>query len=251
MTDPRRLAFAPADANALPLHVVHQEDAAAFLADRPPAVRAWLEAQGWSGAAGDPVVLPGVNGSVAGAVIGLGDARARARSRFTLARAAAKLPEGTWVLHGELSPAERDEAALAWLLAGYRFDRYRAAKPPRARLVAPKGCDAHRLEIIANAEALTRDLINTPAADMGPDELEAAVQALAARHGAKVEVIGRRRSAGAQLSDDSRRRPGQFPGAAPSGSALGRCGAYGHAGRQGGLFRLPGALISSLRPECC
>ena len=190
MTDPRRLAFAPADANALPLHVVHQEDAPAFLAARPPAVRAWLEAQGWSGAAGDPVVLPGVNGSVAGAVIGLGDATARARSRFTLARAAAKLPEGSWVLHGELSSAERDEAALGWLLAGYRFDRYRAAKPPRARLVAPKGCDAHRLEIIANAEALTRDLINTPAADMGPDELEAAVQALAARHGAKVAVIG-------------------------------------------------------------
>ncbi len=191
MTDPRRLAFAPADAAALRLHVVRQEEAAAFLADRSPAVRSWLEALGWAGATGDPVLLPGEGGAVAGAVLGLGDAAARARNRFALARAAAKLPEGTWALYGTLSPEERDEAALAWLLAGYRFDRYRSARAPGARLVAPAGCDAARLEIVANAEALARDLINTPAADMGPEELEAAVRALAGRHGAAMtSVVG-------------------------------------------------------------
>ena len=189
MTDPRRLAFAPADPAALPLHLVRQEDAAAFLDSRPAAQRGWLEAQGWKGAAGDPVLLPGDAGAVAGAVMGLGDAMARARSRFAAARAAARLPAGTWALHGELSPQERDEAALGWLLAGYRFDRYRPGKATAAGLVAPEGCDAARLEIVANAEALTRDLINTPAADMGPAELEAAFLALAARHDAAAEVI--------------------------------------------------------------
>jgi leucyl aminopeptidase len=77
------------------------------------------------------------------------------------------------------------EAALGWLLAQYRFDRYRPAKTGAAlpQLKAPEGCDARRLEIIAAAEWLTRDLINTPANDMGPDALEEAFLALAARSG--------------------------------------------------------------------
>ena len=73
--------------------------------------------------------------------------------------------------------AERTEAALAWLLSGYRFDRYRPGRKPATlpRLVCPEGLDAARLIAMAEGEALTRDLINTPAQDMGPDELEAAV----------------------------------------------------------------------------
>jgi len=187
-TDRPRLAFAPADAPALPLHVIRAEDAPAWLAVQPAPVQAWLAAQGWKGAAGDPVVLPGPDGAVAGAVIGLGDATARARGRFAVARAVARLPEAVWALAGDLGPDDRDEAALGWLLASYRFDRYRATKAPGARLRAPVGCDAARLETIANAEALTRDLINTPAADMGPAELEAAFRALGARHGATVSA---------------------------------------------------------------
>ena len=189
MTEPRRLTLAPADAPALPLHLVRQEDAAAWLAARPDGQRAWLAAQGWKGAAGDPVLLPGADGAVSGAVMGLGDAASRARQRFAVARAAARLPEGAWTLVADLSPEDRDEAVLGWLLAGYRFDRYRSGKAPGARLVAPAGCDAARLETIANAEALTRDLVNTPASDMGPDELETAFRALATRYGAAVSVI--------------------------------------------------------------
>ena len=186
MTDRPRLAFAPAGSPALPLHLVRAEDAPAWLESQPDTTRGWLAAQGWAGAAGDPVLLPGPDGGVAGAVMGLGDAAARARGRFAVARAAARLPAGVWALAGTLSPDDRDEAALGWLLAGYRFDRYRSAKAPAARLLAPAGCDAARLETIANAEALTRDLINTPAADMGPAELESAFRALGARYGATV-----------------------------------------------------------------
>jgi leucyl aminopeptidase len=189
MTDRTRLAFAAeADGPALPLHVVRAEDAPAWLAAQPATVQGWLSAQGWKGAAGDPVLLPSADGTVAGAVMGLGDAVARGRSRFAVARAAARLPEGVWSLAGDLPPEDRDEAALGWLLAGYRFDRYRAAKAPAARLRAPEGCDAARLETIANAEALTRDLINTPASDLGPAELESAFRDLAARYGATVNA---------------------------------------------------------------
>ena len=189
MTQPRRLTFAPAGTAALPLHVVAQEQAEAWLAGQPDGVSRWLAAQGWKGAAGDPVVIPGTDGAIAGAVMGLGDSLTRGRARFAVARAAMRLPAGVWALAGDLPPEERDEAALGWLLAGYRFDRYRAGKAPSAELVAPEGCDAARLETIANAEALTRDLINTPASDLGPEELELAFRALAARYGATASAL--------------------------------------------------------------
>lgn len=184
-----RLGFAKTDAPARPLYLTTPEAFEGLLAQLSPLHRAWVSAQGFNGATGALVLLPAADGQIEGAIFGLGDAKARARSRFTLARAASTLPEGAWRLEGDLSPEDADEAALGWLLAGYRFDRYKSATRPQAQLVAPKGVDAARIEAIANAEALTRDLVNTPSWDMGPDELEAAARDLAAEFGASVTVI--------------------------------------------------------------
>jgi len=81
-----------------------------------------------------------------------------------------------------------EQETLGWLLTGYVFDRYRDQTAPAARLVAPEGVDAAKIEILAEGEALTRDLINTPASDMGPDNLEEAARLLAEAHGAEIEV---------------------------------------------------------------
>ncbi|MFN3643511.1 MAG: leucyl aminopeptidase family protein [Gemmobacter sp.] len=169
-----------------PLHLVPAETAAAFAATLPPEQAAWLAETGWTGAAGDLALLPGPGGAVAGAAFGLGDAAARRRRRLALAAAMARLPAGAWTLAADLGPDDAAEAALAALLAQYRFTRYRAAPVPAARLHPPAGVDAPRIAAIAAGEFLTRDLINTPAADMGPAELEGALRALAARFGARV-----------------------------------------------------------------
>ncbi|TMV85596.1 leucyl aminopeptidase family protein [Thioclava sp. BHET1] len=182
------LTFAAADADALPLHVVTKEGFSAWCAAQPAAVLGWLTAGGFAAGAGEVALLPGADGALAGAVAGLGDAKARSRGRFLLARAAADLPEGVWELAGDLDPKALEEAALGWLLGQYRFGRYRAASAPKARLKAPQGVDAARIEAIAAGEALTRDLINTPASDMGPQELAEAATALADRFGARCEV---------------------------------------------------------------
>lgn len=122
---------------------------------------------------------------------GFGTAEARRRQRFGLAKAVASLPAGNWALAGRLDPADQTEAALGWLLSGYRFDRYRPGRKPAAlpRLQCPAGLEAARLVAMAEGEALTRDLINTPAEDMGPAELEVEFLALAARFGATSAVI--------------------------------------------------------------
>ena len=181
-------AFADPTAQARILTVIAPESLAAHLATLPDQARNWLAATGFKADLGEIQLLPGATG-VESAVIGLGSANARARLRFGLVKALNTLPQGAWRLEGDLTAAQKDEAALGWLLAQYRFDRYRKQTPPLAQLVAPKGCDAARLVAMAEGEHLTRDLINTPAADMGPEELHAAAETLATRHGAKFHAI--------------------------------------------------------------
>ncbi|MCA3440158.1 MAG: leucyl aminopeptidase family protein [Rhodobacter sp.] len=171
-----------------PLHIIASADLAGWLAGQTAALRGWVQAAGFTAGLGEVVLLPGGDG-VAGALFGFGTPEARARGRFALARAVAALPDGAWHLLADLTAADRDEAALGWLLAQYRFDRYHKAKAPGARLKAPAGCDAARIEAIAAGECLTRDLINTPASDLGPAELEEAFLALARRHGADTAVV--------------------------------------------------------------
>ena len=186
MTNPR---FADPDAPAKALHIVDTSQLDHYMLSIPAETRAWLSATNFTAALGELRLLPGPNG-VASAVAGLGTASTRARQRFGIAKAIADLPGGAWRLDGDLTPAQRSEITLAWLLQGYRFDRYRPGKATsEPALLQPSDPDAARLLIMAEAEFLTRDLVNTPAADMGPGELEAAFLALAERHQAKTQVI--------------------------------------------------------------
>ena len=99
------------------------------------------------------------------------------------------MPAGSWRIEGAPENYDLAHGALGWLFAEYRFDRYKKGEPARARLVCPPGVDADLVLAQAAGEYLARDLINTPASDMGPDALEAAARALAERHGAGITVI--------------------------------------------------------------
>lgn len=185
------IAFAEPAAAALPLHVLRPEELPGFLNGPGKVWADWLTSTGFEAGLGEVRLLPDPAGGLAGAVAGFGTPQARRRMRFGLARAVAGLPAGDWRLAGGLDRAEATEATLAWLLSGYRFDRYRPGRKPVAvaRLVCPEGLDRARLLAMAEGEALTRDLINTPAEDMGPAELEAAMTELAVGFGASIEAI--------------------------------------------------------------
>ncbi|MEO0357516.1 MAG: leucyl aminopeptidase family protein, partial [Pseudomonadota bacterium] len=100
-----------------------------------------------------------------------------------------KLPAGSYALAHDIDPDIAFELSLGWLLSEYRFDRYRLQPAANAHLVCPVGQDAECITAMVHGECLTRDLINTPSADMGPNELEMALRALADDHGATVGVI--------------------------------------------------------------
>jgi leucyl aminopeptidase len=176
------------DDGAIPLHVPAPDGLPAWLAGQDAAARAWVAAMGFEAGLGEVLCLPAPDGGIRAALVGWGTAEARARDRFHLAAAAGRLPAGRFRLASVPDGLDPGLEALGWLLADYRFDRYHKGKPARAELVCPEGVDAARLGIIARAVALTQDLINTPARDMGPAALEGAFVELAGGHGAEVRV---------------------------------------------------------------
>ena len=189
--------FAVPAPDDIPLHVIAQDDLASWLSDQRETVRNWCAASGFTGALGQALLIPDTQGNPSMALAGYGTAATRQRGRFHLAAAAAKLPEGTYCIASGLPSGDLPAEALGWLLQSYRFDRY-APCPPMAAKLAYDGPDAEQLSAIAKGEFLTRDLINTPANDMGPAELEAAARTLAEQHGAEISCI-----TGADLLDQN------------------------------------------------
>lgn len=172
--------------SALDLFALRKDELAGWLEGRPEATRRWVEQAGFKAEPGAVCLLPGADGGVAGALAGLPDDD----DPWAFAAFPSRLPPGVWRTAQPLSPARADRAAIAWELAAYAFDRYKAKKSKDfPRLVWPDGADRLRVQGAVEATALVRDLINTPAADMGPAELAAAADALAARFGARCRVI--------------------------------------------------------------
>jgi len=167
---------------AIPLHAVAAKDAKAWLAKQKRA--GLVTASGFAGAAGALAAVPDAKGGIAAWVLGLGENK----DAFAVATAAEKLPDGLYRLGEVPDNCGGAQAALAWLMGGYSFDRYKRRKARKARLATPEGVDGEEISRIAESLFLGRDLVNTPANDMGPAELEEAARALAKRWGARVSV---------------------------------------------------------------
>lgn len=173
----------------IPIYVVEEKALEQTLSQLDEPARTWAESNGFKAKLGQVALVPAEDGRIRTVLAGWGSHGARARSWFNFAGVAAKLPEGDYRIEDGLKRLELKEAALAWLLAGYRFDKYATQPAMKARLVCPQGVDAARVELEAEATFLTRDLINTPANDMGPEALQAAFFDLAKRHKAKASAI--------------------------------------------------------------
>jgi leucyl aminopeptidase len=166
-----------------PIHLVASDGLAR--AGLPEPALAWAKATGFNGEAGRTLLVAAPDGQVAAALFGTGKAEeSNALGVGALARA---LPEGDW--HFATAPGNPALATLGVVLGGYVFTRYGRKPGKNIRLAVPAGVDAAWLRRVAAGVFLARDLVNTPTNDMGPDELEKAVRALAKAHKAKVAVV--------------------------------------------------------------
>jgi leucyl aminopeptidase len=155
------------------------------------AQKAWLNAQGFKGNGKKAILLPLADGSLAGVVVGLGEQRpgdAMDRAEIAVGLLPTMLPAGLYHLADDL--ADPELAAVAFGLGAYRFRRYKAGTSEEVvQLRTPRGVDTERALSIVEAIWLGRDLINTPASDLGPQELEMATRKLGERYGAGVSSI--------------------------------------------------------------
>ncbi|MGZ8298844.1 MAG: leucyl aminopeptidase family protein [Rhodoplanes sp.] len=134
------------------------------------------------------VVLPDAAGGIAAVLVGCDEAEAPGRDPFSAGRLPGVLPRGVYRFVNA-APDDARLAALAFALGAYRFGRYRSVSEKDVRLEIPDGVDGDDLSRIIEAVYLARDLINTPANDMGPGDIEAAARDLAARHGAEIRTF--------------------------------------------------------------
>jgi leucyl aminopeptidase len=153
-----------------------------------PMIRTFAGAAGFEPEPGRSVLLPGPKG-LSGVLFALEDPDKPSKDLFLPGRLPALLPSGSYRFVN--APHDVRLGALAFALGAYRFQRYRTGNNTNkdVRLEIPEGVDGHDLSRIVEAVTLARDLINTPANDMGPPELEQAARTLAARHHGSVRAI--------------------------------------------------------------
>src|ERR1700719_2003178 len=174
-------------ANAVPIWFVTAATYADVRAHLDAEARAFADAAGFEPKAGRNLLLPGKNG-LGGVLFGI-EANGDVRYLSLPGRLPQLLPDGVYRFANE--PYDARLAALAVALGSYRFTRYRKSNGPQLKLELPQNLDRDELSHIAEAVTLARDLINTPANDMGPADLEAAARKLAASHNAAIRAIVR------------------------------------------------------------
>ena len=152
-----------------------------------PAQQAWVEANNFRADPGAMCLLPGATGEIERGLVG----RGKRLSTWSLAKLPQTLPtQHRYTLATAVTPEDATHLGLGWRLGQYRFNRYRDQAPaPIAELVLPEQADVAYIDAAAEAAYLARDLITTPANDMGPAQLEEAAQVLAVTYGADLTVI--------------------------------------------------------------
>jgi leucyl aminopeptidase len=168
-----------AEGHAVPIRLVVE---GAEITDARTA--AWAKANRFKGARGELLAVPDKDGAIQVVLWGAGETFDPMSARALSAR----LPAGDYVLEG-LSDGDAAVAALAFALGAYRFDRYKPGKDKGdARLIAPDGVDLETLTRIVASAALAREMVDTPAADMGPLQIETIAREIAEDSGAVITV---------------------------------------------------------------
>jgi leucyl aminopeptidase len=178
----------PAQAGAgIPIHPVETGAWEAFSATRPQLKAAGALAK-FTGKTGQIALAADGEGAVEAVLFGQG--AGDSAGGMSWRPLGAGLPPGDYRIEGEHLGADPGQIALAWTLGAYRFDRYQQARGEALpRLIAPPGADLSQVRAMAHACALARDMINTPANDMGPLQVESIAREIAEAFHAKIAVV--------------------------------------------------------------
>ena len=182
-----------------PLWLLSDTELPAWLAAQPAAVASWVRSHGFQAERHRVLAIPGPQGNIVGVVVGLGSLRdLNALTLWHSAGLVDRLPLGHYFLAApasataaaSLTPAAATHFVTGWLVGAYRFTRYRnQSGVSRPTLVPPKGADLDYAQAVAAATSLARDLINTPANDLGPAELAQVASDMAKQFRATARIV--------------------------------------------------------------
>ncbi|ABD89255.1 leucyl aminopeptidase family protein [Rhodopseudomonas palustris] len=171
-----------ASLSVTPISFVSKANWETACAALPDHARQFAKANGYAAKPGDYLALPSPTGGIEQVIFALDDLGGKSRDPFRVGQLPKLLPPGAYRFAN--APHDLRLATLAFALGSYKFDRYRKAEAPLVRLLPPEGIDLDDVSRVIEAVTLARDLINTPANDMGPEQLAAAARELAERFGA-------------------------------------------------------------------
>jgi leucyl aminopeptidase len=169
----------------VPIHAMHTGEWRDWIERHAENLRRLAAAHDFQAQNGRILLVPATDGSIERVLFGIGD-KAHVTAMGALAQ---HLPSGNYRIAAAPREFSATSVAIAWGLGAYGFDRYKKRKRPAPRLAPPDGADMADAARIVRASWLARDLVNTPANDMGPEALHAAAEAVAREQGAKFEAI--------------------------------------------------------------
>jgi leucyl aminopeptidase len=176
---------AKASKSTIPIAALTKRGYKAWLERQKKTTVNWLKSTGFKAGDGNVALVPDHHGALGLVVLGLGTGG----NLWSYSNLPGKLPRGRYALDTSTDQVNASDAALGFALGCYRYERYKKSKKPLPTLVWPEGVDQAAVLRAADAVALGRDLVTTPANDMGPEELAKAAEELAARHGAKFKTV--------------------------------------------------------------
>ncbi len=173
------------DAPSVPVHVIRSSEWSQWIERHSETLRRMAAAHDFQAQNGRILLVPATDGAIERVLFGAGD-KANVNVIGALAQ---HLPAGDYRI--AFAPREFNATgiAIAWGLGAYVFDRYKKRKRAAPLLAPPEGADMAEAARIVEASWLTRDLVNTPTNDMGPEALHAAAEKLAERYGAAFEAV--------------------------------------------------------------
>jgi leucyl aminopeptidase len=171
--------------DSVPITPVRKADWESWRRGQSDTLRRWVDNTRFKADSGTVSLVANQEGALDRVLLGIGDEE----DLWTWAALPARLPERTYRIDGATDREWSNRIGLGWALGTYKFQRYQEKEEPLATLVWPESCDRDRVESAALATFLVRDLINTPASDMGPEELADAAQALGEEFGARCRIV--------------------------------------------------------------
>lgn len=144
----------------------------------------WIKASNFGAASGALLLVPDDEGFLSCIVLGVGPTDVGDQDPLIVGALPQALPGGDYrIAYGENITRDRARDALAWALGSYKFDRYKKMSSAEPKLCLDQDItNLDEVRALARATAFGRDLVSTPANDMGPKEIADAAQALASAY---------------------------------------------------------------------